>query len=550
MSIRVKISMLAAALLTLLAVVGGIAVDGLWRIHNELKSLHEQVLPLDIMLENLMQQEIEREAELYAVLRTGVKSGTRDREILASLLDSEAAAMYQLVETISAHHEVIDYPEIMAVLAAPAKLLVEHGIAFAASASALGTAIRGEDTTATNAAFKIFTAKGTKVRESLDALTSAMRTAMVGAAERAEQYEARVHMMVLIATFVAFVVGVFGTIAISGVITRPIRTLVAAAKRIEQGDLDASVVIKGRDEIAGLGHTFNTMVEGLRVKDRIKDTFGKYIDPRIVEHLIGEVSLLDSNRRAMTVSLTQYAGFPEYAERHEPEQIVDRINAYYTAMATEIAENNGVVDKMMGDTVLAFFGPPFTPEANQAELACRSALRQMTWRPGNAPPDHRPLIAIARDESIVGTMGSDQIRSFTIMGDNVAVAEVMVRACRLFQVDVLISGATRSGLGDDFVTRRVDTVRLPDREGSLDLFELLGTSGDVSDADIAFRDAYETALETYMTSGFEEARLLFEDCARERPGDQPTSLMLDRLDLVEMDPPEEDWSGAWPLSRT
>jgi class 3 adenylate cyclase len=550
MSIRAKISLLSAALLALLAIVGGVAVDGLSRVHHELKSLHEHVLPLDVMLEDLAQQEIKREAELYAMLRAGVGAGAHDQATLAPLLEAEAAAVLELIKTVDDHHAVIGHPEISALLGPPAQDLIRDGAAFAASANALAQAMRNEDVPATNAAFKVFTDKGAAVRVDLDALTNAMRIAMVDAAGRAEEHEARVHTIVLIAALVALAVGIVGTFMITGVITGPIRTLVAAAKRIEQGDLDSSVEVQGSDEISGLGDTFNTMVEGLRVKDRIKDTFGKYIDPRIVEHLIGETSLLDSNRRAMTVSLAQYKGFADYAERNPPERIVDRINSYYSAMSIEVARDNGVVDKMMGDTVLAFFGPPFTPDANQAELACMAALRQTKWRPEASPPQHRPLIAISSDDSIVGTMGSDKIRSFTIMGDNVAVAEALVRACQIYEVDILISGATKQYLGDQFITRQIDHVQLPGREAPIDLHELLGTSDGVQLEEIAFLNAYETALGTYRTGAFEQARLMFEKCSDDRPEDQPTSLLLDRLDLIEMDPPNQDWNGAWPLSRS
>ena len=549
MSIRAKISLLAAALLALLAMVGGVAIDGLSRVHGELKSLHEHVLPLDVMLEDLAQQEIEREAELYAMLRAGVGAGAHDQATLAPLLESEAKAVLELIATVADHHTLIGHPEISALLDPPAQDLIRTGTDFAASAGALAQAMRNEDIPATNAAFEVFTDNGAAVRASLNALTAAMRTAMVDAAARAEEHEARVQTIVLIAALVALAVGVFGTVMITGVITGPIRTLAAAARRIEQGDLNTSVEVRGNDEISGLGKTFNTMVEGLRVKDRIKDTFGKYIDPRIVEHLIGETSLLDSNRRAMTVSLAQYQGFADYAERNTPEQIVDRINSYYSAMSIEVAMDNGVVDKMMGDTVLAFFGPPFTPNTNQAELACMAALRQTKWRPEASPPEHRPLIAISSDESIVGTMGSEKIRSFTIMGDNVAIAEALARACRIYAVDILISGATKQTLGDQFITRLVDHVQLPGRVTSSDLHELLGTQDDVSAEEISFLEAYEAALGTYRTGDFERARLMFEKCSDDRPGDQPTSLMLDRLDLIEMDPPNQDWNGAWPLPR-
>ncbi len=388
MTIRAKISILAFALLALLAVLGGIAVDGLSRIHGELKSLHRDVLPLDTMIEKLVRQEIQRETALYAALRESLKAGAHDKSFLereaeqmVTLLTAEADAVDELIKDVAEHGPGVEHPEIATLLAAPSATLVKQARTFTASARTLAKTFGAGDAAATDKAFSDFAWQVEGFRRALDSLGDTMRQTVNDAAARAEEHETRVQRLVLIAALIALAVGIVGTVIISGRITRPIRDLVTAARRVEGGALDVAVAPRGSDEIAGLGRTFNTMVEGLRTKERIKETFGKYIDPRIVEDLIGESSLLDSSRRTMTVSLARYDGFAEFAENRPPEEIVERINLFYSAMAHETAERNGVVDKMAGDRVLAFFGSPFTPEENQADLACQSALDQTGWRP-------------------------------------------------------------------------------------------------------------------------------------------------------------------------
>lgn len=555
MTIRAKISILAFALLALLAVVGGIALDGLSRVHGELKSLHRDILPLDTMIEGLVRDEVEREAALYAALRANLRTGAalgdgdaNGADALATLLENEAKALDELILGVNEHGPAVGHPEIAALLVAPSAALVERAAAFAASARRLAGDLRSRDAEATNRSFDAFSERIIALRDALDALGAAMRRGVEDAAARAEEHEARVESMVLIAALLALAAGIVGTVVISGMITRPIRDLVAAARRVEGGALDVSVTPRGTDEIAGLGRTFNTMVEGLRTKERIKETFGKYIDPRIVEDLIGETSLLDSSRRTMTVSLSRYDGFAEFAENRPPEEIVERINLYYSAMAQEIAARNGVVDKMVGDDVLAFFGAPFTPEESQAETACLAALEQARWRPGDGEAGHRPRIAIASEASIVGNMGSEQIRSFTIMGDNVALAESMLSACDDYDAAVLITGATRARLGDGVITRHLDNVLLPGRDEPVALHEVLGRAGEVPEADIAFAETYNQALNAYLARDFDRARQMFEACAEERPDDPATGMLIQRLDLIEMDPPEDDWSGAWRLT--
>jgi len=273
MTIRAKISVLAFALL---AVVGGIALDGLSRVHGELKSLHRDILPLDTMIEQLVRDEVEREAALYAALRANLRTGAADTnsaDALAVLLEDEVKALDRLIEKVNDHGPVVGHPEIAALLEAPSAALVERAGAFATSARGLAAALKNRDAEATNSGFDAFSERITAMRDSLNDLGEAMRQGVEDAAARAEEHEARVEEMVLIAALLALAVGIFGTVVISGLITRPIRDLVAAARRVEGGYLDVAVETRGTAEIAGLGRTFNTMVEGLRTKERIKETF-------------------------------------------------------------------------------------------------------------------------------------------------------------------------------------------------------------------------------------------------------------------------------------
>lgn len=549
MTIRAKIALLATALLVLLAVVAGVALDGLWRVQHELRSLHRDVLPLDVMIETLAQQEIEREAQLYAVLRSAEDPAANARTI-GRLLTKEAMSVAALMETITDHADDIGHDGIAERLEEPRKTLIESGETFSVVARDLAGLLNGADKQAVDQAFDRLIDAGQMLRKSLDGLSAAMRNVVEDATGRAEEHEARVINSLIVAAVLALTTGFFGSIYLSGLITRPIRALVAAAKRVEGGALDVEVPARGSDEMAGFGRTFNMMVEGLRTKERIKETFGKYIDPRIVEGLIGNTDLLDSSRRPMTVSIAQYDRFGEFAEGKTPDQIVDRINTFYAAMSAAVAERNGVVDKMMGDTVLTFFGPPFTPADNHAELACLAALQQVRWLPAGRERGHGARVAIASDVSIVGNMGSEQIRTFTIMGDNMALADLMLKVCEDYEADVLVTDGTCKLLNDDFVTRHLDTTMLPGREQPVELHQVIGLARDVAADEVAFIANYETAFAAYVARDFDRARDMFRECAVERPLDAATAILLQRLDMIELDPPEDDWSGAWLLTAS
>ncbi len=145
-------------------------------------------------------------------------------------------------------------------------------------------------------------------------------------------------------------------------------------------------------------------------------------------------------------------------------------------------------------------------------------------------------------------MGSEQIRSFTIMGDNVALAEAMLSVAGDYDAAILITGATRTRLGETIVTRHLDNVLLPGRDDPVALHEVLGRAGEVPQADLDFATAYNQALNAYLARDFDRARSMFETCAEQRPDDAATGILLQRMDMIEMDPPEDDWSGAWRLT--
>jgi hypothetical protein len=148
MSIRAKITVLAFALLALLAVVGGIALDGLSRVHGELRSLHRDILPLDTMIEKLVREEIEREAALYGALRASLQDGSTgatDPKALARLLEDEAKAVDGLVSAVSDHGPLVEHLEIKTLLKAPSETLVLAAGTFTDSARAVASALRGGD---------------------------------------------------------------------------------------------------------------------------------------------------------------------------------------------------------------------------------------------------------------------------------------------------------------------------------------------------------------------------------------------------------------------
>jgi adenylate cyclase len=202
----------------------------------------------------------------------------------------------------------------------------------------------------------------------------------------------------------------------------------AGAKAVEAGDLDGTLVATSRDEIGRLTIAFNQMVEQLRLKERLRQTFGKYVDPRVVEGLIeGPALAAEGQRRVMTVLFCDVKGFTSTSEGMTPQGLVRVMNRYFSTMSAPIRQRQGVIDKYIGDAIMAYWGPPFTDDAAQAGLASLAALEMLQLVPQlraelpellgvRALPNIFDIrIGIATGEVLVGSIGSELMMSYTVM---------------------------------------------------------------------------------------------------------------------------------------
>src|SRR5438105_3398064 len=224
--------------------------------------------------------------------------------------------------------------------------------------------------------------------------------------------------------------------------------------------------------IGRLTQSFNSMVGELRIKAQIRETFGKYVDPRIVAGLIDRPELTDAkgSRREMTILFCDMKGFTTFSEGMTPAALVAVLNRYMTVMSEPVRRHSGIIDKYIGDAIMAFWGPPFTGADEQARLACLAALDQVAgfaafraelpdligFKRGFPEIDMR--IGIATGDVVVGSIGSEQTRNYTVIGDTVNLASRLEGANKTYGTRVLISEATTHLAGDTVEMREIDSV--------------------------------------------------------------------------------------------
>lgn len=362
---------------------------------------------------------------------------------------------------------------------------------------------------------------------------------------------------------IAALLGLTVAAAVTIGLVRPVRRLLDGTAAVERGALDTVVPITSRDEIAQLTRSFNSMVAELRLKAQIRETFGKYVDPRIVAGLLDRPELTDAkgSRRVMTIFFSDMKGFTEFSEGMTPTALVTVLNRYMTLMSEPVRQNNGIIDKYTGDGIMAFWGPPFTGAEEQGGLACLAALDQLavlTEFRAELPdltglkrgfPDIDLRIGIATGEVVAGSIGSEQTRNYTVIGDAVNLAARLEGANKVYDTRVLISEATNQLAADCVETREIDTVLVVGKTEPQRIFELLGRKGEVPRERLQLRDAFAEALEAYRRAAWKEAQAGFEACLSIVPCDGPSKVFLSRIAGFCTNPPSADWNGVWALAE-
>src|SRR5262249_39609012 len=226
---------------------------------------------------------------------------------------------------------------------------------------------------------------------------------------------------------------------------------------------------RSTDEVGRLTDSFNFFVKELRSKEHIKETFGKYIDPRVLEQVLteGGEQAVASGRREMTVLFGDLVGFTGLSERLTPLLMVKLLNRHFGLQALAIQEHRGIVDKFVGDSIVAFWGPPFVKVEEHALLACHAARAQLLALDNlrRELPDITGLrrdvptvdlcIGISTGEVVVGNIGSENTRSYTVIGDIVNLAARLERANRVYRTQILVSESTAQSIGSEFEMREI-----------------------------------------------------------------------------------------------
>lgn len=243
-------------------------------------------------------------------------------------------------------------------------------------------------------------------------------------------------------------IGFFLTFLFSLTLTKPLERLVQIAGQIAQGNFNvmATADVKSKDEVEMLAWAFDGMTDGLRERDKVKNLFNKFHGSSVTENLLqsGDVQL-GGMRRQVVVFFSDIRGFTQFSENRTPEEVVSMLNEYFTVMVEIIERNGGVVDKFIGDAIMAVWGTP-TSTGDDAFMAVKACLEmrkglldlnQLRLSRGEEPL--KIGMGLHAGEAISGTVGSENRMEFTVIGDAVNNASRIEAATKAFGADLLLS---------------------------------------------------------------------------------------------------------------
>ena len=560
-SISFKIFGVAVGLLLIMVLASGWSMYTTSQVNRQLSTLSEALLPLTLTLEDVSDEVLRAEVSIRGIQHGEIHAGN-----CKARFDAHHAEISRLIDEARRLRDA----------GAQLAVLERNKLQFARVGPMLDNIARGRDRYlrdvgvlceglgadgASAAQVTVVRADMRDIDELVAAASAEMGQFVGTSASIVEGNQALALRANAVMIVVASLVGLLLAYVVSRGMTRPIERLRQAARAVQGGNLDTEVNVTSRDEIGDVATAFNQMVVDLRDKERIKRTFGQYVDPRVVNNLIdGRANQAsEGQKQIVTVFFSDLVGFTSLSERLSPGGLVTLINEYFATMSAPVRARSGIIDKYIGDSVMAFWTVPFAPPTEQAALACASALEQFRLledfrrrvpdliglRQGLPPIDMR--VGLASGDAIVGSIGGDASRSFTVMGDTVNLGSRLEGTNKVYGTHILIDQNTRDMAGDAVRVREIDRIAVVGKNEPVSVFELLAMADETLPLPEDALQHFAEGLAAYRAGNWPEGRRHFERCLALQPNDPPAQVMKKRCEMLTRRPPTT-WDGIWILT--
>jgi adenylate cyclase len=325
--------------------------------------------------------------------------------------------------------------------------------------------------------------------------------------------------------------------------------LARGTQYVMEGRYTHRLPVRGSDEVAGLVDSFNRMLESLQGRERVRSTMDKVVSREIADELLKGDVHLGGEIRFGSILFADVRGFTGISESMNPQELVAFLNEFLTLLSRVVERNHGVVDKYIGDCVMALYGAPVSHDMD-VDNALQTAL-EMVWaveefnyrRAWEGRPSVQISVGVNTGPVVAGNMGSEDRLNYTVVGDAVNLAYRLESLTRLYNVPCLVTEYTVRESRRKRAFRELDTVRVKGRTTPVRIFELW-TDESRSNKVAEIIQKFQDARRFYLMRDWDHAELLFQQVVELHPGDGPSRLYLSRLRELRLVPPGENWDGV------
>jgi class 3 adenylate cyclase/HAMP domain-containing protein len=365
----------------------------------------------------------------------------------------------------------------------------------------------------------------------------------------------------------AIVASVLLLLALARYLTRPLEEVSAAMRRIiESNDLSERVPVEYRDEIGQLSHTFNLMLGELgkayeqikhfafgqavaqKKERKIRNIFQLYVPKDVIDQVFtNPESMLIGDNKIVSILFSDIRGFTTISESMKPSDLVDSLNRYFSVMVDVIDARGGIVDKYIGDAIMAVFGAPIQREDDAlqsvlAGLEMTEALKGFNEaQERRGKPNFLIGVGINYGDVTVGNIGCDKKMNYTVIGDNVNLASRLEGATKMYKQPIIISEGVQRVIGDKIPCRHIDTIAVKGKTKGVKIFT---PRRSLAPEEERVWEMHAKAVGAYYARDFRAAGAGFEKLLELSPGDLPAKIYLERASAFSKSPPPASWDGV------
>jgi len=297
------------------------------------------------------------------------------------------------------------------------------------------------------------------------------------------------------------------------------------------------------------------MIEDMTGEKRLKTTMSRYMDASVAEKVLqAGAEILGGQSSVASVLFSDIRSFTTFTEELGPQATVSLLNEYFTIMVDCIQYEGGMLDKFIGDAIMAVFGMPMA-HGDDEDRAVRAALHMLAELEGynvrRANDGKRPIdigIGINTDNIVSGNIGSPRRMDYTVIGDGVNLASRLESACKQYHAHLLVSEYTIKRLRGTYRSREIDRVVVTGKTQPVGLFEVLDYHSDETFPHcMEVLNNFRYGLKCYRERRWMDAIKAFRDALALNPKDYVSEMYIKRCQHLNDNPPADDWDGVWVM---